>query len=260
VGLGRFLIRGGRFIQSLAVSLLKPDDLVGLSQQTYAGGESVDNWNYPEIVDSGLGPVEKVLLEKVPLKKGRVLDLGMGGGREAIALSRLGYEVTGVDFVPEMAKKAEENAKKRGIKISCIAGQDISKLQVPDNYYDIVWFSEAMYSAVPTRKRRVEMLKRLQKTLKPGGYCVCQFTTNTGYTFSPTAVLLRKIAAFLTLGNFGYEKGDLIWGNNEFAHAFLSENDTIPEFEEAGGFEVVSVHSDKANNSLRAGAVLKKKA
>lgn len=52
----------------------------------------------------------KITSEKIPLKQGRVLVLCMGGGREAIALAQRGFEVVGVDFVPEVLEKARENA------------------------------------------------------------------------------------------------------------------------------------------------------
>jgi len=83
--IGRFLIRLGRFINSLAVVVMRPDDLVEFGRQTYADPESVENLCREETVDLGLTAVEKVLLEKIPLKKGRLLLLGVGDGREAIS-------------------------------------------------------------------------------------------------------------------------------------------------------------------------------
>jgi hypothetical protein len=79
-----------------------------------------------------------------------------------------------------------------------------------------------MYSCVPTKKRRVEMLRKISKALKPGGYFACQFNWDRRSKPSPTGELVRRAFALLTLGNLGYEKGDMLWGNVEFAHAFSS--------------------------------------
>ena len=42
--LGRFLIRLGRFIQSLAVMVMRPDDLMAFGQLTYARAKSMEEW------------------------------------------------------------------------------------------------------------------------------------------------------------------------------------------------------------------------
>lgn len=44
VALGRFLVRLGRFIESLAVVVMRPEDLVAFSRERYARPGSVDEW------------------------------------------------------------------------------------------------------------------------------------------------------------------------------------------------------------------------
>lgn len=250
--MGRFLIRLGRFINSLAVVIMRPDDLVEFGRQTYASLESVENLCRKETVDLGLTAEETALLEKVPLKRGRLLLLGVGGGREAIPLARLGFDVRGVDFVGDLVERSIENAKERGITISGLV-QDVSKLDVTDNTYDMVWLSAAMYSCIPTRRKRVEMLKRIRKALKPGGYFICQFQWDTRGGPRPRGLLARKAVAFLTMGNLQYEPGDKLWGNSEFIHAFSSQDDLRSEFTE-GGFDVVLIQI--SNELMLGGAVL----
>ncbi|MCK4823612.1 class I SAM-dependent methyltransferase [bacterium] len=251
---GLFLIRFGRFIQSLAVMVMRPDDLVEFSQQNYAGPKNVESWGRKELVDSGLSSDEMALLEKVPIKEGQLLVLCVGGGREAIYLAKMGFSVTGVDFVPGMIKTTIKNAAQRGLRIGGFV-QEVSKLEGPEGSFDIVWLSAAMYSCVPTRKRRLEMLKRIRRALRSEGYFLCQFHYGTRNVFSRKVEVARKIFAFLTLGNLWYEKGDMLWGNAEFIHAFSSENELRSEFEE-GGFE--TIHIDISREKVRGGAVLKK--
>jgi SAM-dependent methyltransferase len=234
---------------------MRPDDLVEFSLQHYARPESVNGWGQKDLVDAGLYPQETALLERLPIKKGRLLLLGVGGGREAIPLAQMGFEVTGVDFVSEMVEKARENAVRHGVEIEGLV-QEISKLEVPTGFYDIVWLSAAMYSCVPTRKKRIEMLRRIRRALRPGGYFVCQFHRDTRGRSSRKVEFARKLFAFLTLGNRWYEKGDMLWGNVEFIHTFSSEDELKSEFDE-GGFEVV--HTDIPEGWARGGAVLRNK-
>ena len=255
VVMGRFLVRLGGFIQSLALMVMRPDDLVEFSRQTYARPKDVESWNREELVDSGLSSDETALLEKVPLKEGQVLLLGVGGGREAISLGRIGFEVTGVDFVPEMIQRARKNATRHGVRIEGLV-QEISKLDVSGEPFDMVWLSAGMYSSVPTRKRRIKMLKRIGNALRPGGYFACQFHWDTRGRSSPKVEFARKAFAFLTLGNLWHEKGDILWGNTEFLHGFSSKNELRSEFDE-GGFEVVYIHIHEG--MIRGEAALKLK-
>jgi SAM-dependent methyltransferase len=250
----RFLIRFGGFIQSLALMVMRPNDLVEFGRQTYAGERMVEGLGRQDLVYPCLHPDEQALLERLPLKKGRLLLFGVGGGREAIPLAKLGFEVTGVDFVSEMVEKAKKNAASHGVKIEGLV-QEISQLDVLANSYDVVWLSSAMYSCIPTRSRRIATLKRISKALKPGGYFLCQFRWAAKDGPAPLWELVRKIFAFLTLGNLWYEKGDKLSFNMEFIHGFVQEDEIRSEFAE-GGFEVMYLHI--AEEILLGGAVLKR--
>lgn len=58
----------------------------------------------PEVID--------LLAGQTP---GRALDLGCGYGRASIYMARLGWEVDGVDFVPQAAAVAAERAREAGV-------------------------------------------------------------------------------------------------------------------------------------------------
>jgi SAM-dependent methyltransferase len=231
--LSRFLLRLGVFIRSLAIMAMRPDDLVEFSRQAYTKPRELRYWSSEEMVAGGLTPSEKTLLENIPLKKGRRLLLGLGGGREAIHLAKLGFAVTGVDFVPEMSKRAQENAARHGVNIEVLI-QEVSQLEVPAGSFDLAWLSNSMYSCVPIRTRRVEMLRRIHQALRPGGYFICSFHWEKRVGFSAKVELARKIFAYLTLGNLSYEPGDKLWLNSEFIHAFSSETELMSEFAECG--------------------------
>lgn len=238
----------------LPVLFMRPNDLLEFGRQSYARQVRVELWSGKRCIDIGLRDAEKTVLEKIPIKEGQVLVLASGGGRDALSLARAGFDVTLVDFVPKMVERAMENARKSGVKISGLV-QDMSRLDVPEGSYDIVWLFEGMYSSVPTKKRRVEMLKRIRRALKPGGFFVCEFLWKTENRDSLGIYFLKKLIAYLTLGNFLYEKGDVLWVNTQFIHFFSSENETRSELEQ-GDFEVDYIHV--SSNAIRGEALLRR--
>jgi ubiquinone/menaquinone biosynthesis C-methylase UbiE len=240
VALARFLIRLSSFIESLTTSVMRPDDLIEYSRATYTQPENIASLSQADQAARGLYPYEVALLEAVPIRKGSLLVLGVGGGREAIPLARMGYTVTGLDFVPDLVRRARENALSQGLQIAG-AVQEISRLDMPAASFDVIWLGSTMYSCVPTRSRRLAMLRRVRAALVPGGYFVCQFHWYPCSQESGKGPLIRKAVAYLTLGNRGLESGDMLLNNQEFIHSFGSEDSLRAEFS-GGGFEIVRLH------------------
>lgn len=196
IALARYLLRLGGFIQSLAIMVMKPDDLVDFSRQTYSRTDVMAAFSKDSVIDGGLYPQEKHLLAELPKIPGHLLVVGLGGGRDAIALAKQGYEVTAIDFIPGMAKRAIQNALKRDVGISVLV-QEASRLDVPDSSFDVVWLASGMYSSIPTRKRRILLLKKISKALNSGGFLICQFnwskrggTCTKGATYEATGGFL----------------------------------------------------------------------
>jgi SAM-dependent methyltransferase len=254
VSLARGLLRLGAFIQSLPIVVMRPDDLVEFSRQTYARPHNVEAWAEDQLVDSGLSKDEQELLAEVQATTGNLLLLGVGGGREAIPLARMGFRVTGVDYVADMVDRARENAARRGVRVEGLV-QEISQLDVQENAYDVVWLSRAMYSCVPTRVRRVAMVRRIARALKPGGLFLCQFHWCAAPRPQGKGEMLRRLVAVCTLGNGAYEAGDILWLNVEFVHEFSSEDAIRSELEE-GGLDVLRIQTSQT--TIRGSAVCRK--
>jgi SAM-dependent methyltransferase len=234
IRLSRFLLRLGRFIEASAVLVMRPDDLVEFSRQGYADPGRAESWGEEDVVGRGLNGLEQELLQTIPVKTGKVLLLNVGGGREAIPLAKLGYAVTGVDFIPHLVARAVENAARQGVELTGLV-QELSRLEVPAQAYDLAWLGNHMYSCIPTRTRRIATLRRVRRALKPGGYFFLSFLRDEP-PFAPGVERFRRMLARLA-GNHSYETGDRLWHNVEFLHAFGSQSDFIAECE-AGGFAV----------------------
>jgi ubiquinone/menaquinone biosynthesis C-methylase UbiE len=72
-----------------------------------------------------------------PLEGRRILDVGTGTGRAAIALAARGAEVTGVDASQEMLQVAERRAREAGAHVAFARG-DAHRLDFPDRSFDAV--------------------------------------------------------------------------------------------------------------------------
>lgn len=243
IRLGKLFIRAGSFIQSLAVVVMRPVDLVEFNRLKYASPSEVSAWGAETLAAAGLTAAEKDLFARLPIKQGRLLLLGLGGGRDAIALAKMGFDVVGVDFIPELVAQAQENAARHGVSLKGVV-QEISQLEFPPASFDLGLISAAMYSCLPTRERRVAMLTRIKTALKPGGYFLCQFILDPEKPVNPRAQLARKVFAFLTRGNRWLEPGDVLKGPAEYLHIFLSPGELRSEFA-AAGFAVLYFQSEE---------------
>jgi SAM-dependent methyltransferase len=254
IAIAKFLLKLGRFIQSAAVAIMRPDELVEFSRRHYAKPSAVQGWGDEQFVNSELNPQEQILIEKTNMHNGRLLLLGLGGGREAIPLAKMGFAVTGIDFIPEMVDRAKENAKRSGVEINGLV-QEISQLDMPERSFDLVWLSAAMYSCIPTRKKRMDMLKRIGRTLEPGGCFVLGFLWNPMASVSKKSSWLKKIIAWTTWGNVHYEDGDTLRFDREFMHTFTRIEDFKAEVVQ-GGFEPIDILT--SDESEFAGAIARK--
>lgn len=109
--------------------------------------ESLTNWNLFEI------------LKTLATKDSKILDLGTGGGEKLLKYFPECQEILGTDYSEEMLKTANENLKQSGRKNISFKLMDNLKMDVPNNYFDIV-----VARNTPTDP------KQIFKCLKKGGY------------------------------------------------------------------------------------------
>ncbi|MFN0016263.1 MAG: arsenite methyltransferase [Saprospiraceae bacterium] len=98
-----------------------------------------------------------------------VLDLGSGAGNDCfVARAATGPEgkVIGVDFTPEMIRRARLNAEKLGFHNVEFRQGDIENLPVNDSSVDVV-VSNCVLNLVPDKRQVFAEIKRV---LRPGGH------------------------------------------------------------------------------------------
>ncbi len=96
-------------------------------------------------------------------KKGKVLDLGCGSGRNLV---RFKGEYYGVDFSEEMLKYAQEKAQSLKMK-SFFEKSSVDNLSFESNFFDAAIFIDALHCLENSASRR-KALQELFRVLKPG--------------------------------------------------------------------------------------------
>jgi 2-polyprenyl-3-methyl-5-hydroxy-6-metoxy-1,4-benzoquinol methylase len=98
---------------------------------------------------------------------GRALDLGCGTGTNAITLARHGWQVTGVDFVPQAIRTARRKAAEAGLKIEFHTA-DVTDLSLLTGAYDYVLDIGCLFTL--REKERVRYAGALARLLRPQGW------------------------------------------------------------------------------------------
>src|SRR5579859_2941734 len=98
---------------------------------------------------------------------GPLLDLACGTGRMALRLALQGYQVTGVDIVPEMIAQARQKAAERSVSIEWVVADARSfHLQ---KQFPYIYMLENAFQFFLTREDQEAMLAHVRDHLLPEG-------------------------------------------------------------------------------------------
>jgi SAM-dependent methyltransferase len=106
----------------------------------------------------------------------RVLDLGCGTGRAALELSRLGYQVTGVDASTDMLSIAAERLSLLDVAPVLVC-QDMRRLDLGNQRYQLAVALCDTFNYLTRPSELVSVLKNVYTTLAPGGVLVFDLNT-----------------------------------------------------------------------------------
>lgn len=97
------------------------------------------------------------------LPKGRVLDVAMGSGRNALYLAQVGFQVTGVDISHEAVALGLENAKEYGVDLAAVAGDLEGDYQIDKETYDVIICFNYLHRS---------LMPQIKAGIRPGGRIV----------------------------------------------------------------------------------------
>ncbi len=102
----------------------------------------------------GLSPSRWLVDNIELLPSGRVLDIAMGKGRNAIYLAKRGFKVEGVDVSSEAVNMVREAAREAGVALSAKVADLEAGYKIEAEAYDvIICFNYLQRSLVPDIKR-----------------------------------------------------------------------------------------------------------
>ena len=84
------------------------------------------------------GPSQLLVDNLHLLPKGRVLDVAMGTGRNAVYLAIQGFEVEGVDISPEAVCSSLDRAKEAGVTLKANVADLESDYHIEKSAYDVI--------------------------------------------------------------------------------------------------------------------------
>ena len=125
-----------------------------------------DSWFKPargQVIDN----LEKSALAKALAGKKyeRALDVGIGNGRLLPIYAPHVAQVTGMDISSEQLDQASQAAKKIGIPFDTLLCQEASRIEIPDNSFDLIICSRVLQHVFNWR----ESVAEFARILKPGG-------------------------------------------------------------------------------------------
>lgn len=108
------------------------------------------------------------LLDHFP-SPNRLVDLGCGTGRHAVAFAGRGFDVLGVDLSVEMLRQLQKKATEAALDVAALAANLCDLNGIPDRAFDSAILMYATLGMIPTAEDRRQVLAEIHRILKPGG-------------------------------------------------------------------------------------------
>jgi SAM-dependent methyltransferase len=141
------------------------------------------------------------LVDVLGLEPGmRVLDVGCGPGRHALALARRGLDVVGVDHSAEFVRLARDAAAAEGLSAT-FEELDVRELHRPDEFDAAICLCQGGFGLLGGRDETA-VFGRIAATLRPGGrLAVSAFSAafavrhlEAGEEYDPATGVLHEVA------------------------------------------------------------------
>jgi len=161
-------------------------------------------------IQGGLDDFEKSLVCGPMARRGYLLDIGCGAGREALAFSRLGYRVKAIDISRAMLDRAQASAQKEKLSIE-FEKMSVTDLRLKD-VFDYALFSSGVYNGIPTKALRIASLSQVIHSVRPGGKIFVPVAAVRRRVLSRGFVVdcLRRFLGRLFGENIAMEPGDVL--------------------------------------------------
>lgn len=133
---------------------------MAVTYDKYYQTENLFGEPYPELIE---------FFAEYP-NKGKLLDLGCGQGRDAIALARLGFSVTGMDYSQVGIDQMNQIGQVENLKLVGHVG-DIYAFD-RFNEFDIILLDSMFHFAKKDKEAEIGLIKRIVSDLRNGSLMV----------------------------------------------------------------------------------------
>ena len=223
----------------LWLGVLTPADLDNVDDTFYVGDrldrQSPIDYTGGEYNRQGLFTWEGRAIDEHFSGLGSLALMAAGGGREVLALARKGFRVDAWECQPRFVTAANALLVAEGFEPTVVYAR---RNEVPPavRRCDGAVVGWGAYSLIPTRDRRIAVLRELRARLEPGAPILVSFLTR-----HPSDPQFRVVAALANTVRFvlrrdRVEVGDVLQPN--FLHLFVE--DELDEELAAGGFQMLS--------------------
>jgi len=106
---------------------------------------------------------------------GRILELGAGGGQDAVALAEEGYEVTAVELEPLLAQHIRALLRKHPQANVSVIEADFYLVSLPEHSFDAVCYWDGF--GIGTDEEQRILLERIRRWLRPDGVALIDVYT-----------------------------------------------------------------------------------
>ena len=255
--IGGLFQRLAMLLSNLLPAMLSPVDLTSLIKSHYDESYTHTAQQFTtDVYEWTLEGWEQDAIDRHGITSGRILVLGAGVGREAVALSQRGLNVVGLDINRSALRVARRTARALQVPAQFVQA-DFLHLPFAPAHFHYAIMSGIMYSSISGRVRRQAWLAHLAQHLVPEGVAILQFLIDRSPPSRSQRVsdTMNRVLATLPGGNPAYQPGDRC-AQGHFLHAFQQESEIQDELKEAGvqirelnwrqGFAVLSFPSGPA--------------
>jgi ubiquinone/menaquinone biosynthesis C-methylase UbiE len=200
--------------------------------------------NQEKIWDNIAKPWKTYVVKRIPAvenflknKKGKIIDLGCGTGRNMIPSKDIEY--TAVDFSEGQLSHLKKHIKTNKLNAKIIKSEASSLIEIKDNTFDYGIFIASLH-CIETKEKREKSLEELYRVLKPKGKALITVWDSKDQRFSHIK-----------------NKGDIYmaWNHDNSAHMryyYLYKKPELKKLIEKTGFKILkfSVHNEEAKNNI----------
>jgi len=222
------LLRG--LFSGICLGLLRDETLLKINNTYYS---STKKYKDPDYNKGGLWAWERAIIARYFHNCKRLLLIGAGGGREVLALRRLGYDVHGFECNSDLVHVANALLEEEGLspRIQFAPPDMCPTGKGPQLTYDGLIVGWGAYMLIQGRNNRVALLRKMRAHVNAGAPLLISF-----FFRSPDArqFLITKAAGNTLrrlLGRENIEVGDAL--EPEYVHYFTQEEITA-ELREGG--------------------------